>query len=96
MSNEENVGKKPSGEAFAEMFKAFGNAISEIFDDPELKEKAKEFGRSAVKSAETFGSRFQDEDVKSKFREVGKAAQEFGKSVAEHFRTDESTHKPDK
>jgi len=96
MSNEENAGKKQAGEAFAEMFKAFGDAISEIFDDPELKDKAKEFGRSAVKSAETFGSRFKDEDVKARFREVGKAAQEFGKVVADHFRTDESKQKPDK
>ena len=68
------------------MFEAFANAMSQIFKDPELKEKAKEFGKSAVESAETFGSRFKDEDVKEKFREVGKAAQDFGKSVAEYFK----------
>ena len=95
MSREENAGKKQAGEAFAEMFRAFGNAVSEIFDDPELKEKAKEFGRSAVKSAETFGSRFKDDDVRARFREVGKAAQDFGKAVADHFRADKSTPNPD-
>jgi ribosomal-protein-alanine N-acetyltransferase len=72
------------------MIKTFGDAISEIFDDPELKEKAKEFGKSAAKSAETFGNRFKDEDVKAKFRDVGKAAQDFGKSVTEHFKDDKS------
>jgi len=95
MSREENVGKKQAGEAFAEMFRAFGDAVSEIFDDPELKEKAKEFGRSAVKSAETFGSRFKDDDVKARFREVGKAAEEFGKVVANHFRADKSAPNPE-
>ena len=95
MSREENVGKKQASEAFAEMFRAFGDAVSEIFDDPELKEKAKEFGRSAAQSAGAFGSRFKDEDVRAKFREVGKAAQEFGKNVADHFRADKSTPNPD-
>ena len=60
------------------MFKAFGEAISEIFNDPDLKEKEKEFGKSAAKSAEVLGNRFKDEDVKAKFRDVGKAAQDFG------------------
>lgn len=68
------------------MFEAFGDAISQIFKDPELKEKAKEFGRSAVESAETFGNRFKDEDVKEKLRDVGKAAQDFGKSISDCFK----------
>ena len=70
------------------MFRTFGDAISEIFNDPNLREKAKEFGKSAGESAETFGKRFKDEDVKAKFREVGKAAQEFGESIADYFRED--------
>ena len=95
MSREESAGKKQAGEAFAEMFRAFGEAVSEMFDDPDLKEKAREFGRSAVKSAETFGSRFKDEDVRARFREVGKAAQEFGKAVADRFRADKGTSNRD-
>ncbi|MDY7018667.1 MAG: hypothetical protein SU899_01125 [Chloroflexota bacterium] len=67
------------------MFEAFGSAISEILKDPELKQKAGEFGKSAVKSAESLTNRFKDEDVKDKFRDVGKAAQAFGKSVADYF-----------
>jgi len=54
MSPDEN--KKSAAESFGEMFEAFANTISQIFKDPELKEKAKEFGKSAVESAETFGS----------------------------------------
>ena len=75
-------------ENFGEMFKAFGDAISEIFDDPKLKEKAKEFAESATESAKIFGSRFKDEEVKDKFRDVGKAAQDFGKSVVDCFKAD--------
>ena len=85
MSQEEQYQKKKTAESFGEMFKAFGEAISEIFNDPELKEKAKEFGKSAAKSAEALGNRFQDDDVKAKFRDVGKAAQDFGKSVFGYF-----------
>jgi len=85
MPQEENS-KKSAAENFAKMFEAFGDAISQIFKDPELKEKAKEFGKSATESAEAFGSRFKDEDVREKFRDVGKAAQDFGKSVTDYFK----------
>ena len=88
MSQEDKSQGKATAEKFSEMIKAFGNAISEIFDDPTLKEKAKEFTESASKSAKVFGSRLKDEEVKAKFRDVGKAAQDFGRSVAEHFKDD--------
>jgi len=68
------------------MFRAFGEAISEIFNDPQLKAKAKEFGDSAANAAKTFGNRFQDDEVKAKFQEVGKAAQDFGKSITDRFK----------
>lgn len=86
MRQEEKSDKKMTVENFGEMFKAFGDAISEIFDDPKLKEKAKEFAESATESAKIFGSRFKDEEVKDKFRDVGKAAQDFGKSVVDCFK----------
>ncbi len=88
MRQEEKSDKKMTVENFGEMFKAFGDAISEIFDDPKLKEKAKEFAESATESAKIFGSRFKDEEVKDKFRDVGKAAQDFGKSVVDCFKAD--------
>jgi hypothetical protein len=86
MSQEQNSSKKTAADNFGEMFKAFGEAIGEIFDDPKLKEKAKEFAESATESVKVFGSRFKDEDVKAKFGDVGKAAQDFGKSVADCFK----------
>jgi ribosomal-protein-alanine N-acetyltransferase len=87
MPEEENKAKKNPAENFADMFKSFGDAVGEIFKDPELKQKAKEFSESAAKSAKTFGSRFKDEDVKEKFKDVGKAAENFGKSIADYFKT---------
>jgi ribosomal-protein-alanine N-acetyltransferase len=86
MSQEQDANKKTSAESFADMFKAFGQAVSKILDDPELKEKVKEFTESAAESAKTFGSRFKDDDVKAKFRDVGKAAEDFGKSIKESFK----------
>jgi len=59
MSQKENASRKSTSESFGEMFQAFGNAIGQIFDDPELKEKAKEFGKSAAESAEALASRFK-------------------------------------
>ena len=84
----EEEAHKTATENFGEMFRAFGDAMSEIFEDPKLREKAKEFAESAVTSAKVFGSRFKDEEVRAKFRDVGKAAQEFGESVADCFKSD--------
>jgi uncharacterized protein (DUF4415 family) len=78
--------EKDATEQFSKMIKSFGDAISEIFDDPELKKKAKELGEAAKGSAKSFASRFEDEDVKQKFREAGKAAEDFGKGVQERFK----------
>lgn len=77
---------KKAVEKFGDMFKEFGEAVTEIFDDSELGDKAKEFSDSLVNSAKAFGARFKDEDVKDKFKDVGKAAQEFGKSVSDFFK----------
>jgi hypothetical protein len=89
-------GKSPS-ENLGELLKEFGDAVSKIFDDPELKKKAKDFGDSAVKSAKLFGKRFKDEEVKSKFKDVGKAAQDFGNSVSDYFKegNEAGTEEPD-
>ena len=86
MSLKEKSGKKTTTESFAEMFNAFGQAISEVFNDPALKEKAKEFAETAAESAKTLGNRFKDEEVTARFRAVGIAAKEFGESVADYFK----------
>lgn len=76
------------GESLKQMFIAFGDAFSEVFNDPELKAKAKEFGEAATESAQQLGRRFKDDDVKERFRKAGEAAETFGKSVAEYFKSD--------
>jgi hypothetical protein len=86
MSEEEKASKKQAADSFTEMLRAFGQAIGEVLDDPELKRKAKEFADTAADSAKTLANRFRDEDVKAKFREVGKAAEEFGNSVEDCFK----------
>jgi hypothetical protein len=87
MPQGEKSDKKQAADNFAEMFRSFGQAISEIFNDPELKEKAREFTESASDSAKILANRFKDEDVKNKFRDVGKAAEDFGKSISECFKS---------
>jgi hypothetical protein len=80
--------KKSPSETFTEMMKNFGSAMAEIFNDPKLKEKAKEFGESAADSARAFAGRFKDEEVKDKFKDLGKAAKTFGESVSDYFKDD--------
>jgi len=69
------------------MMRAFGDAVNEIFNDPELKEKVKQFADGAVGSAKAMGDRFRDEDVKQKFADLGKAAEEFGRSLQDCFKS---------
>ncbi len=83
---EEQEKKKGTTDSFVDIFESFGAAIGKVFDDPELKEKAKELGKSAAESANTLANRFKDEEVQEKFREVGKAAEQFGKNVADYFK----------
>ncbi len=90
--NQENDDQKGTVDSFVKMFKEFGNTVAEIFNDPKLKEKAKEFGESAVESAKALGERFKDEDVKSKFKDIGKAAQEFGQNVSESFKDEKKNN----
>jgi len=91
MSQEGNADKKKPAEQFGEMIKSFGDAMSQIFNDPELKEKARVFGESAVESARILASKVKDEDTRAKFREVGKEAENLGKSIQDYFK--EKRHK---
>ena len=81
--------KKNAAESFGEMLNQFGAALSEIFRDPKVKQKAQEFTKSSKEAAQTFAGRFKDEEVKNKFKQAGKAAQEFGKNVANYFEAKE-------
>ena len=74
-------------ESLEQMFTAFGQAIGEIFNDPELKAKAKELGGAATVSMEALGQRFKDEEVREKFRRAGDAAEAFGRSVSDYFKS---------
>lgn len=76
-------------ESFGDMVKEFGEVVSEIFNDPALKKKAREFAKSAEDSAKTFGERFKDKKVKDRFDDFKEAAHDFGSSVSKHFKSDE-------
>ncbi|MFC2022969.1 N-acetyltransferase, partial [Chloroflexota bacterium] len=82
MNQEQDTGKKTAADSFGDMIRAFGEAVGEVFDDPALKEKVREFADSASQSARTFGNRFKDEEVRAKFQDLGKAAQSYGRSLA--------------
>ena len=88
MTQENQEYKTETVESFAELFKTFGQAVGDIFNDPELKEKAKEFADSALVSANKLVDRLKEDDVKEKFKDVGKAAEDFGKSIANCFNKD--------
>jgi ribosomal-protein-alanine N-acetyltransferase len=85
MDENENSNRSGIAQNFGDMVKAFTEAISQIFNDPSLKEKGKDFGQAAQKSAEIFAHRFKDEDVKDKWGDVAEAAKEFGQSVSDLF-----------
>ena len=78
---------RSAADNLGQMFTAFGQAISEIFNDPELKAKAKELGDAASVSMETLGRRLKDEEVRDRFRQAGDAAEDFGRSVSDYFKS---------
>ena len=90
MEEPHNEQKKTAAGNLGDMFDALGDAMGQIFNDPKLREKARDLGKAAKESAETLGERFKDEEVKAKFRDVGKAAQAFGKNVGDIFTEDKS------
>jgi ribosomal-protein-alanine N-acetyltransferase len=78
--------RKKAAEKLGKVMKTFGDTVSEIFEDPELREKAKEFSLSVVDAAaKVVNSRIKDDEVRAKFKDVGKAAQDLGRSITGHF-----------
>ena len=87
MAEKGKVDRKKAAEDFGKIMKTFGETVSQIFNDPQLREKAKEFSQTVMDSAaRVIDSRIKDAEVKAKFREVGKAAQTLGKTITDNFK----------
>ncbi len=82
MTDEDN--KRQIKDDFERIFTSFGQALSEIFNDPQLKDRARQFGSSAAESASIFASRFKDEEVQAKFKQMAEAAKDFGNGMARY------------
>ncbi len=81
---------KRAAEVFGEVLRAFGASAGEILDDPQVKQKAKEFAESVVDAAAKVAqSKVKDEEVRARFRNVGKAAKTLGSSLDKHFKSTE-------
>jgi [ribosomal protein S5]-alanine N-acetyltransferase len=86
MPAKENQESKKVAETVGEMLRLFGNTVSEVLDDPTLKQKAKEFAASLVDSAARVAdNKIKAHEARAKLRDVGKAAQTLGKSLETHF-----------
>jgi [ribosomal protein S5]-alanine N-acetyltransferase len=80
--------KNETAEAMGKMIRSFGETVGEIFDDPVVKQNAKEFAESVVDAtAKVIQSKVEDKEVRAKFRKVGTAAETLGKNLEEHFKT---------
>ena len=78
---------KETAEKIGEMLRAFGDTVGEILDNPEVKEKAKEFAASVVDAAAKVAqSKVKDEEVRARFRNVGEAAKTLGETLEKRFK----------
>ena len=70
------------------MLRTFTDTVSEIFDDPEVRRKAKEFAQSTADAAvKVVATKIKDDEVRAKFKKVGEAAQDLGSDLEKHFKT---------
>jgi len=80
---------KKDAEDLGKMIRSFGNTIAEIFEDPEIRQKAKDFSQSVIDSAaKVVEKKIRSSQAKAKFRDAGRAAQSLGKTLVEHFDTE--------
>lgn len=70
---------------FSQMMTDFGEAMSEIFRDPKLKDESSKIVEGIGKSAKRFGARFKDEKVKNKFKKFAQTSKKFGQSISKSF-----------
>jgi len=88
MAVKEKYDRKKDAENLSKMIRSFGETISEIFEDPELRKKAKDFSQSVIDSAaKVVETKIRSDEAKRKFRDAGRAAQSLGKTLVEHFDT---------
>jgi hypothetical protein len=77
---------KNAAEIVSGLLKDFGNTVNEIFADPELMEKTKDYAQALVDAAaKTAGDKVKDEEMRSRLRNVGKAARVLGEKLEKHF-----------
>ena len=77
---------KTAAQDFGEMMKKFGANLGEIFDDPKVREKAREFAESVIDAAAKVAqNKVKDEEVRAKFRDVGKVVESLGNSLDKNF-----------
>jgi hypothetical protein len=89
MKSEEKSETKKAAETIGDMIKTFGASLGEILEDPEVKEKAKEFAKTVVDAATNVAqSKVKTEEARAKFRNVGKAAQTLGSSLEKNFKSE--------
>lgn len=68
------------------IFTEFGEAVSSIFKDPNLKKEANKLKEGIVGSARAFSNRIQNKEVKKEFKDIGKAATKFGKGAVKTYK----------
>jgi hypothetical protein len=79
--------EKNAAEIVSGLLKDFGNTVSEIFEDSELREKTLNYAQALVEAAvKTAGKKVKDEEMRSRLRNVGKAARVFGEKLEKHFK----------
>jgi hypothetical protein len=77
---------KKVSETARKMFRTFADNVGEIFDDPDVKAKAKALAESVVDAAAKVGqNKVTSEEMRAKYRNVGKAAKTLGSSLEKHF-----------
>lgn len=94
MSAKETPKNKKAAETLGALLKTFGNTVSELLEDPELRVKATEFAESVVDAAAKVAQRkVKDEEVRARMRNVGKAAQALGRSLENEFKSSQEESK---
>ncbi len=87
MATKEKEETKTTAEVFTDLFKSFSKTVADILDDPEVKNKAREFSESVIDAAtRVMENKVKGGDTRAKIREVGRAAETFGKKVEEKFK----------
>jgi [ribosomal protein S5]-alanine N-acetyltransferase len=88
MPTKKSRATKETAETVSEMLSAFGVAVGEILDNPEVKKKAKDFAASVVDATVKFTqSKVEDEAVRARLRNVGEAAKTLGDSLEKRFKS---------